>query len=340
MKASGRLAPPAPFSLGLTLLCGQCFRWEGPDAQGVFEGVAGGAFWRLRQDGELFWECSASEVRGGEPGVWLVRYLGLDEDLSGWVGEWENHSVMEKPLAALRGLRLMRQEPWECLVSYMFAQGLSVKVIRQALRKFCEAVGSPLEGVPGKYDFPGADRLAGLSPDVLRPFTNNYRARADRIIRAARSVRAGVISLDHLATLPCDQAREALMGLDGIGPKIADCVLLFSLDQPQAFPLDRWVLRAMRRHFRSVKLLGNTGEAPTPSQYPKIVAKARRGLGVRCGLVSEYLFLYLRLLEDAPLRRELAPHLSAPLPPLPAPGRPRRKPGTPSPGRENFSRIR
>jgi N-glycosylase/DNA lyase len=314
---SGKITLPPVFSLGLTLLCGQCFRWEGPDEKGWFSGVAGGAFWRLRQEGcEMEWECGEGQVRGKPALSWISHYLGLDEDLSGWMKVYETHPVLEKPLQVLKGLRLIRQEPWECAVSYMFAQGLSVKVIRGALRKFCAGHGSPIGSAPGFFDFPEASRLAGLSPALLKPFTNNYQARADRIIRAARAVEAKVISLEHLKTIDCDEARSALMGLDGIGPKIADCILLFSLDQVSAFPVDRWVLRAMKRHFRSVKLLGAGEEAPTPSQYHQIVKKARHELGERCGLASEYLFLYLRLLEDAKLRQELEPYLGPGLPPL------------------------
>jgi 3-methyladenine DNA glycosylase/8-oxoguanine DNA glycosylase len=190
----------------------------------------------------------------------------------------------------------------------MFAQGLSVKVIRHALRKFCVEFGDTSEGAPGFYAFPEASRLKSLTPDFLRPFTNNYQARADRIIRLARVVEAEVISLEHLKGLSCDEGREALMVLDGIGPKIADCILLFSLDHASAFPVDRWVLRAMKRHFRSVQVLGAGMEAPTPVQYRKIVQKARIHFGERCGIASEYLFLFLRILEDEKLRAALAPY--------------------------------
>jgi len=215
-------------------------------------------------------------------------------------------------LKSLAGLRVLRQDPWECTISYMFAQGLSVAVIRQALRKFCLKYGQPIPGAPGFYAFPEARALAGLSADFLRPFTNNYRARADRIIRVARAVEARVISLEHLKDISCDEARESLTTLDGIGPKIADCILLFSMDQVSAFPVDRWVLRAMKRYFKSVKVLGAGEEAPTPAQYLKIVLKARKAFGNRCGVASEYLFLYLRLLDDEKLRQELAPYCQDP----------------------------
>ncbi len=300
---------PEPFSLGLTLLCGQCFRWEGPDAQGWFTGVAGQAFWRLKQEGNrLYWECNSPVVRDQNAENWLSFYLSLDENLNEWVESFESHSVMQFPLKVLKGLRLIRQESWECTVSYMFAQGLSVKVIRQALKKFCAEYGRPLEDVKGAYSFPEAGDIVSLSADSLRPFTNNYLARADRIIRVARAVEAEVVSLEHLKSISCDSAREAMMALDGIGPKIADCILLFALGHKTAFPVDRWVLRAMNRHFRSIKLLGAGEEAPTRAQYVKIVKKARTVFGDHCGVASEYLFLFLRMLEDVKIRAELSPY--------------------------------
>jgi N-glycosylase/DNA lyase len=300
---------PKPFSLALTLLCGQCFRWDGPDAKGWFIGVAGQAFWRLKQESDrLVWECNSPVIRGQSAEDWIGGYLSLDDDLETWAGDFESHPIMAYPLKTLKGLRLLRQEPWECTISYMFAQGLSVKVIRHALKKFCVEYGRPLEGARGFYTFPEARDIACLSPDFLRPFTNNYRDRADRIIRMARAVEAQVISLEHLKMIPCDEAREALMALDGIGPKIADCILLFSMNQPSAFPVDRWVLRAMKRYFRSIKLLGGGQEVPSRTHYLKIVQKARVAFGSRCGVASEYLFLFLRLLEDERLQEELSPY--------------------------------
>jgi N-glycosylase/DNA lyase len=304
----GTLILPEPFSLGLTLLCGQCFRWQGPDSNGWFQGVAGGVFWRLKEnENKLSWTCSSSTVKGKAAAEWLASYLNLNEDLEGWTQAMAGDLTLAHPVILLRGLRLLRQEPWECTISYMFAQGLSVTVIRKALRKFCEKYGKPIPGAPGFFTFPEPRDLTHLTADFLRPFTNNYRARADRVIRLSRAVAARVIDLDYLKEIPCDQAREALRNLDGVGPKIADCILLFSMNHSSAFPVDRWVLRAMKKYFPLVHLLGRSGQAPTPSQYLKIVWKARKAFGEKCGLASEYLFLYLRLLEDEKLRQELSP---------------------------------
>src|SRR5579883_292261 len=206
--AEGNLALPEPFSLGLTLLCGQCFRWEGPNDQGWFQGIAGDVFWRLHQnEKKLHWECSSERVRERPADEWLAHYLGLEEEIREWADSNQENPILGRPLKLLKGLRLLRQEPWECSVSYMFAQGLSVTVIRKALAKFCEKYGESIGGVPGSHAFPAPRALIHLSPDFLKPFTNNYRARADRIIRAARAVEARVIDLDHLREISCDEAR-------------------------------------------------------------------------------------------------------------------------------------
>ena len=303
----GTLSINQPFSLGLTLLCGQCFRWEGPDQEGWFTGIAGQAYWRLKQTVNLLeWECSSLRVREIPSGDWIYRYLGLDDNLNAWIQSYENHPVISKPLKILKGLRIINQEPWECLISYLFAQGLSVTVIQSAVKKFCEKYGRPILAMEGKKGFPEAADLTMLTAEILKPFTNNNRARADRIIRISRAVQAKVISLNHLKEIPCDEARESLMLLDGIGPKIADCILLFSLGQESAFPVDRWVLRAMKRHFPKIRVLGRSHEAPTRSEYIKIVQKARKAFGLRCGIASEYLFLYLRMQEDEKLRKGLS----------------------------------
>ena len=324
LPARGVLVPNGSFELGLTLLCGQCFRWKRSTFPGWFEGIAGDVFWRLQQHGpEIHWECSSPQARNSPAGDWIADYLNLSQDLGDFENTFLDHPVLARPIRHLKGLRLIRQEPWECAVSYLFAQSLSVKVIQKALEQFCNRYGEEIEGAPGQHAFPPPHRVHLLNPAELRPFANNNRARAERIVKLARSLQAGVISLSFLKTLSCDEARRALTALEGIGPKIADCILLFSLDHGSAFPVDRWVLRALKMYFPSVRFRGAAGSSPTLSQYPALVRKARSAFGPWCGLASEYLFLYLRLLEDPGLQAELGRRLDAALP-VPKRKRPQR----------------
>lgn len=324
MPARGVLHPNGSFDLGLTLLCGQCFRWKKSIPAGWLEGIAGGVFWRLRQEGpEIHWECSSHQARDSGAADWIADYLNLKQDLAGFEADFQDHPVLASPIHLLKGLRLLRQEPWECAVSYLFAQSLSVKVIRKALEGFCNRFGEEIAGAPGQHVFPPPTRISPLNPADLRSFANNNRARAERIVKLARSLEAGVVSLPYLRTLPCDDARQALMSLEGIGPKIADCILLFSLDHGMAFPVDRWVLRALKRYFPSVRFLGGLGKNPTPSHYPKLVNRARAAFGPWCGLASEYLFLYFRLMEDPGLQSELGRRPAEPHRALKGEGKPK-----------------
>ena len=158
MIREGRLKPEGAFSLPLTLLCGQAFRWRresgGKNDTGAFLGVAGGATWRLRQgEGVILWTCGTDRVRGEAPGSWLTKYLGLEKP---WDAALEfsvpHGDLLEQALDTLKGLRLLRQEPFECAVSYMFAQGLSVTVISQAVEKLCDGFGGILSPPPGSTE--------------------------------------------------------------------------------------------------------------------------------------------------------------------------------------------
>jgi N-glycosylase/DNA lyase len=288
----------------------------------MWTGVAGGASWLLTLKGNrLEWACGAQKVRGMDPGAWLHRYLRLDESMKGVAQEWGSSQgdLLDQSYKALEGLRLLRQEPFECTVSYMFAQGLSVAVISQAVEKLCHAFGRSLPPPPGVsgvsfHDFPDSKTLASLDAAQLKPFVNNYHARGERILRVAAAVDSGVLKLERLSTAPLMEAREALMALDGIGPKIADCILLFSLEQPSAFPLDRWVIRALGLHgsFRK-PLQGFHGTLPL-KRYLLLADAAHKRFGDRCGLAGEYMFLFLRVQDDPALRRRLFPETAEPHP--------------------------
>lgn len=306
----GRLVLPKPFSLGLTLLCGQAFRWSWDGTGGFFFGVAGGAFWKLRQEGEvLHWECSREIVRGISPADWLTGYLRLEDPLVEWSRAWCRHAPLRRAWKGLAGLRLLRQEPWECAASFLFAQGLSVKVIRFAVEKLCRYWGAPIQEAPGFFDFPAPEVLAHADWKALRHCTNNYGARARRLIALAREVVSGDLDFTVLRKKPLSESRALLQGRPGFGRKITDCVLLFSLDQLEAFPVDRWVFRALCKGFPAFH--GRRDRVhPTPRDMVAAEAFASGLFPVAKGLAGHYLFLDRRLREDAVLRRELAPFLS------------------------------
>lgn len=177
----------------------------------------------------------------------------------------------------LKGLRVLNQPAWETVIAFILSANNNVKRIRNLVLALCREYGRPL-AYQGKvlYSFPTPDVLAGQNPNSLRQLvTCGYRA--EYLIETAKMV-AGGFDLNALKDMPLERARKELLCLKGIGPKVADCVLLFGCGHTDAFPVDIWVKRLMENWFHV------TGSPQ------KISEKAREMLGPDCGLIQQALF--------------------------------------------------
>ena len=153
---------------------------------------------------------------------------------------------MQMSIAACRGLRLLRQPPWECLVGFICSATKQIVQIEQCMANLSARFGTPVPGFPGLptlTEFPTPERLADVSEADLRDCKLGFRA--PYVSCAAREIAEGRLDLTALAGMTTMSAREALTRLPGVGPKIADCVLLFAYGRQDAFPLDVWLLRAL-----------------------------------------------------------------------------------------------
>ncbi len=231
------------YALAATLEGGQAFRWvrcgEG------FEGVIRGRWVRLTSapDG-----IHAKTLPSPANWAWLADYLGIHESLDAILATFPDDPPLRKAIEACSGLRLLRQDPWECLASFVLSSTKQIVQIRKIIALLCERLGEPVavpSGHSPAFAFPTAERIAAASEAELRACKMGFRARYLNAV--ARSVARGEIELDRLRHLPLADARRALMTLPGVGPKIADCALLFSLGFRRAFPVDVWVLRALRQ---------------------------------------------------------------------------------------------
>src|SRR5262249_33980345 len=149
---------------------------------------------------------------------------------------------MRAAVVACRGLRLLRQEPWECLASFILSSTKQIVQIRQIVSLLCERYGEPIPAAPEyapAFAFPSPARLACATEPELRACKMGFRA--PYLLKTARLVAEGKIDLERLRQLPAETARDELMGLPGVGRKIADCVLLFAYGFQSAFPVDVWV---------------------------------------------------------------------------------------------------
>lgn len=268
------------YDLAATLTSGQAFRWE---ARGEsWTGVVHGRWVKLQQHGESLVAETAIPQTDWQ---WLADYLQVAVKLDAILATFPEDAPMFAAVNACRGLRLLRQDPWECLASFILSSTKQIAQIRQIVAKLCERFGTPVAvsaGEPPAFAFPTAARLAGLTEAQLRACKMGFRA--PYLLATARLVAGGKCELSDLGRLDLAAARVQLLTLPGVGRKIADCVLLFAGGFPTAFPLDVWVLRALRElYFR--------GKRPT---LAKLKMFSATHFGPNAGYAQQYLFHFIR----------------------------------------------
>jgi N-glycosylase/DNA lyase len=192
---------------------------------------------------------------------------------------------MRRAVHACRGLRLLRQDPWECLASFILSSTKQIVQIRQIVAQLCACFGEPVPTPPGRpaaFSFPTAARLAQASEAELRGCKMGFRA--PYLLQTARAVAEFKPALGTLAGVGAELARDALLELPGVGRKIADCVLLFAYGHQDAFPLDVWVTKALRELYFPKRRV----------QAKRLQRFAQTHFGPNAGYAQQYLFHYMR----------------------------------------------
>ncbi len=276
------------YDLDATLDSGQAFRWtrEG----GKWVGVIAGRWVSLgmANDGLIVRTTS-------EPGDWhwLRDYLQLDVEYDEIVESFPDDEAIQGAVKACRGLRLLRQEPWECLASFICSSSKQIVQIRQIVKNLCDRFGEhiavPDESSDGRA-FPTARRLARCSEGELRECKMGYRA--PYVLGAAKVVTDGGVDLNALNDLPCAEARRELMKLPGVGRKVADCVLLFAYGFEEAFPIDVWIGRGLNQLYFPKR-------EPNRKQLEQFTSTY---FGPHAGYAQQYLFHYVRTVLEKPVR--------------------------------------
>jgi N-glycosylase/DNA lyase len=268
------------YDLAATLACGQAFRWEARDQR--WAGVIGTHWVRLHPGTGSLTAETAVPVPDWN---WLTHYLQLDVDLAAVVRTFPDDEPMRAAVAASRGLRLLRQDPWECLASFILSSTKQIVQIQQIVALLCERYGELVAVAPGwppAFAFPCPARLARATEAELRACKMGFRA--PYLLATARLIASGQFGLARLETLPIETARVELMQLPGVGRKIADCVLLFAYGFQSAFPVDVWVMKALRQlYFPSRRV--------SPQRVHRFAATH---FGPCAGYAQQYLFHYMR----------------------------------------------
>ena len=223
--------------LGLTLDCGQAFRWE-KQTDGSYSGVAGGYYLNIHKDGgDLILKNTSEESFYS---FWK-DYFDLDRDYAAICSRLQQDELLASTIDEYYGIRILRQDSWEALCSFVISQQNNIKRIKLIINRLCTAYGEDLGG--GHFTFPSAERLAALSEEDFRALGAGYRAKY--LERLSKGVAGGEIDLDKIKNLPLDEARKELLNIYGVGIKVADCALLFGFDFYSAFPVDVWMKRVM-----------------------------------------------------------------------------------------------
>jgi len=311
--------PVKNYDLALTLSSGQTFRWR--QSGDAWEGVIGSRWVRLRQEADGIRAETASTEESSMVGTprcgvrsaqqpaeraalvkfcpadptfdwpWLRHYLQTEVELEKILAAFPDDPPMREAVAACQGLRLLRQEPWECLASFICSSTKQIVQIEQIVGLLCRRFGQELPVPPGAnptWTFPTAEQLVAASETELRECKLGFRA--PYMSGAARKVAAGEIDLSRLGQLPLEEARAALLTLPGVGVKIADCVLLFAYGFQEAFPVDVWIIKALQ-------------ELYFPKRRPKLPRLrhfSRSHFGPYSGYAQQYLFHYMRTARKKP----------------------------------------
>ncbi|MBA2269388.1 MAG: hypothetical protein H0W20_02175 [Chthoniobacterales bacterium] len=277
---------PCPdFDLAVTLDSGQVFQWE--QHGGGFVGTIGNSPVYVEQHGaELRVTLGAA--------AHVERYFALDHPLGEICRLFPADPTMTAARDYCRGLRIMRQPIWECLASFITSSMKQVAHIRQMTRSLRERFGERHQLLGREvYAFPSAKKLEQASEAELRACALGYRA--GNLLRTAQLVRAGEANLEAWRELPDEELRARLCGLPGVGPKVANCVMLFAYERLRAFPIDVWIERVLKQQYfpRARKL--------TPQRLREFCDSY---FGEHGGYAQQYLFHHAR--KSTPRRRAAA----------------------------------
>jgi len=283
-----------PFNLTHTLECGQAFRWK--RLGGWLYGVVREKVIKIREVGDRLQFQSFPERVDAD---FIRNYFRLDDDLPLILSEISKDEHIKKAIQHFYGLRIMRQEPWECLISYICATCKNIPAIKEIIRNLCRQFGRKItfDGYHF-YTFPKPNALAEASLEDVRKCRLGFRAR--RVLETSQIIDNGELDLEALRQVDYEKAKLELVRLPGVGDKVANCTLLFSLDRLQAFPVDVWMKKIILEFYpeffnQSFIETACKRRSVTHNEYEKFNNFGKKYFGAYRGYAQEYLFHWKRL---------------------------------------------
>ncbi|MDU7965359.1 MAG: DNA glycosylase [Paeniclostridium sordellii] len=260
--------------------CGQCFRWK-DQGDGSYTGVANGRVINVSREGDTIYLKNTNLEDFNN--IWK-DYFDLDTDYSKIKNELRNmDEYLEKATEFGWGIRLLRQDPWEMIISFIISSNNRIPMIQKAIKNLSREYGTYIGSYEGEdyYDFPTPQQLSKASIEEIRACSTGFR---DKYIKSTTEEviknNDDVYSYRNLSTEDCI---KELLKFNGIGPKVGDCIALFGMQKYDTFPVDVWVKRVMQEFY-----------VEDDMSLPKIRKYAIDKFGDLSGFAQQYLFYYAR----------------------------------------------
>lgn len=270
------------FDLDQIFDCGQCFRWQKED-DGSYTGVASGMAANMALEGSnlVIDNCDSENFEN----FWR-NYLDFDTDYAKIKNNLKSKDeVIGRAIKRGEGIRLLNQDVWETIISFIISANNNIPRIKGCIKSLCENFGQEIGQYRGKvrYAFPDAKTLADMTVEDLAPCRLGYRAKY--IIASAKMFEADRQTYEGLKEAEVSSAEtfKTISTLNGVGPKVANCIMLFALKKRDAFPIDVWMKKVMNFLYGFEE-----------NDVKGMEAFAKEKFGEYAGIAQQYLFYYMR----------------------------------------------
>ncbi|WP_129600257.1 DNA-3-methyladenine glycosylase family protein [Anaerophilus nitritogenes] len=262
-----------------TFECGQCFRWN-KEEDGSYTGVVKGKILNVKKDGEyiIFDKTTKDDFIN----LWM-DYFDLKRDYNLIKEKLSKDSILKEAIQYGEGIRILNQDEWETTISFIISSNRGIPIIKKSIEALCKKYGTYIGAYKGKryYDFPSSKQLFKCSEEEIKESYTGYRAKY--IVNTTCMIEKNQVDLYDLKKLFTYDARSELLKLSGVGPKVADCILLFSMEKYDAFPIDVWVKRVMEYFYIHEE-----------TSLKKVQLFSQEKFKDLAGFAQQYLFYYAR----------------------------------------------
>ncbi len=258
--------------------CGQCFRWQ-KENDGSYTGVIKYGVVNIKKDDDKVVISGSFDANDKEK---ICDYFDLNSDYASIKRKLElNDENMKKAIEYGYGIRILNQDSWEMLISFIISAANNIPRISKTIENISRAYGQKITwNEKDYYKFPTPKELSKATVEELRALNLGFRDKY--VYNATKMVCAGEVNLEEIEKMNYKDAKKELMKIQGVGEKVADCILLFSMRKREAFPVDTWIKKVMSQLYNESK------------DIKKISAFAESKFGEYGGIAQQYLFYYMR----------------------------------------------